>query len=111
VSGLPRKVYLVYDYEEFCGVYSSFSLAKKAVERHLGIVKDFAERQAKSRKLGELAYELRQAAGERTWVYSLLVKEKESGLDLHCRRPIIYECPLDQYDSMTKRMNELAKKQ
>ena len=101
---VERKVYLVYDYEEFCGAFSSLLLAKKAVDEHLGIVKKYASSQAEKLNIGEVEYELRKDEGERTWVYSFLVKSKGNGMDLHCRRPTIFECQLDEYNSMTSRM-------
>ncbi len=103
---MAKKVFLVYDYEEFCGVYSSLLLAKKAVGEHLGLVKKYALSQAEKLDFGDLECELRKEERERTWVYSFSVKAKSNGMDLHCRRPIIYECPVDEYDSVTRRLME-----
>lgn len=107
---MAKKVYLVYDYEEFCGAYSSLLLAKKAVGEHLGLVKDYASEQAQKLNFGEVECELRRDEGERTWIYSFMVKTKGNGMDLHCRRPTIFECPLNEYDSVTRRLMEKRKK-
>jgi hypothetical protein len=106
---LARKVYLVYDFEEFCGAYSSFALARKAVSEHLSHVKKYALQQAKKLEFGDLDFEVTESSGESHWSYSFLAKTKSNGLDLHCRRPTIYECPMDEYDSMTKRLMDRKK--
>ena len=107
---MGKKVYLVYDYEEFCGAFSSLQSAKKAVEEHLEIIRESASAQAKKLNMGDLEYELSEDKGENAWVYSFLVKSRLRGHDIHCRRPTIYKCPLDRYDSVTKRLAAIRKK-
>ncbi len=107
---MQKKVYLVYDYEEFCGAYSSLSIAKKAVKEHLGAVMDLASSQAAKLELGDIALEISEDSGKKRWAFSALFKTKNNGADLHCRRPTIFECPIDEYDSVTKRLLESRRK-
>lgn len=103
---MQKKVYLVYDYEEFCGAFSTLSIAKKAVKRHLAVVRGYAQMQAEKMELGELQLDVTEDSGRKRWSYLATFKTKNDGQDLHCRRPTIFECPMDEYDSMTKRMVE-----
>lgn len=109
-ANVQKKVYLVYDYEEFCGAYSSLSIAKKAVKKHLGAVMDLASSQAAKLELGDLQLEVTEDSGKKRWTYLASFKTASDGQDLHCRRPTIFECPIDEYDSVTKRLLESRRK-
>ncbi|MCX8195062.1 MAG: hypothetical protein N3G22_03080 [Candidatus Micrarchaeota archaeon] len=103
---MPKKIYLVYDYEQFCGAYSSFALAKKAVEQHLDIVLKCAQEQAEKKKMGEIQLEVAEDRGKSHWAYLASFKAVATGREVHCSRPTIFECPLDRYDSVIKRLAE-----
>ena len=98
-----NKIYLVYDFEELCGVFSSLPLAREAAEEHLELVKDYTVKKARQMKFGEVAFEVYRDEGERRWLYALVAKTKHNGADLHRRKVVIYQYNLDQYYSMMKR--------
>ena len=98
-----KKIYLVYDFEELCGVFSSLAGAKAAVAEHLALVKGYTEKKARQMKFGELDFEVWQDEGERRWIYGMVAKTRHDGQDLHRRKVVIYQYNMDQYYSMMKR--------
>ena len=99
-----KKIYLVYDFEELCGVFSSLENARVAVGEHLAHIKNYTEDKAKKLGFGEVAFEVFQDDGERRWIYALLAKTKDNGADLHRRKVVIYEYNMDEYYSSMKRL-------
>ncbi len=99
-----RKIYLVYDFEELCGVFSSLSSAKKAVAEHLSLIRKYTEEKAKKLNFGHVEFEVFEEKGEGRWIFALLAKTKNNGHDLHRRRVVIYEYNLDEYYSSMKRL-------
>lgn len=103
---IQTPIYLVYDFEELCGVFSSLPRAREAAEEHLALVRSYTEKKAKQMKFGEVQFEVYRDDGERRWIYALLAKTKHNGADLHRRKVVIYEYNLDQYYSMMKRFTD-----
>ena len=101
-----KKIYLVYDFEELCGIFSTLENAKKAVGEHLSLVRDYTRQKSRRLGFGEVSFELYQDEGERRWIYALLAKTKDNGGDLHRRKVVIYEYNQDQYYSSMKRLSE-----
>lgn len=97
------KIYLVYDFEELCGVFSSLERAREAVGEHLALVKKYTEKKAKQMNFGEVAFEIFRDEGERRWLYALVAKTKHNNADLHRRKVVIYQYNMDEYYSMMKR--------
>jgi len=99
-----KKIYLVYDFEELCGVFSSLANARAAVAEHLSHIKNYTQAKSKRLGFGEVSFEVYQDDGERRWIYALLAKTKKDGADLHRRKVVIYEYNQDQYYSSMKRL-------
>ncbi len=99
-----KKIYLVYDFEELCGVFSTLPHAKKAVAEHLSLIRKYTEDKSRRLGFGEVAFEVFQDSGERRWIYAMLAKTKANGHDLHRRKVVIYEYNQDQYYSSMKRL-------
>ena len=106
---MQSSIYLVYDFEELCGVFSTLELAKKAVAEHLGLIKHYSKSKAKKMGLGEISFEVYERAANRSWVYALLVKTKKNDQDLHRRKIAIYELRLNEYNSLLKKYVETDK--
>lgn len=103
---MAKKVYLVYDFDELCGVFSSLSAAKKAVALHLSHIKKYTEKKSRQLGFGEVDFEVFEDSLERKWVYSVLAKTREKGEDLHRRRVMICEYNQNEYFSTMKRLAE-----
>lgn len=101
-----KKIYLVYDFEELCGIFSSLANAKLAVAEHLGMIRKYTEDKSRRLGFGEVEFEVFQDAGERRWIYALLAKTKRDNTDLHRRKVVIYEYESDKYYSSMKRLVE-----
>ena len=101
-----KKIYLVYDFEELCGVFSTLPLAKKAVAEHLSHIRKYTEEKSKRLGFGDVAFEVFEDSGERRWIYAMLAKTKRDGSDLHRRKVVIYEYKQDEYYSSMKRLVE-----
>ncbi len=101
-----KKIYLVYDFEELCGVFSTLPLAKKAVAEHLSHIRKYTEDKSRRLGFGEVAFEIFEDEGERRWIYAMLAKTRDNGGDLHRRKVVIYEYRQDQYYSSMKRLSE-----
>lgn len=99
-----KKIYLVYDFEELCGVFSSLALAREAVAEHLMHIRNYTEDRAKRLGFGKVHFEVFQDDGERRWIYALLARTSDNGSDLHRRRVVIYEYNQDEYYSSMKRL-------
>lgn len=99
-----KKIYLVYDFEELCGVFSSLENAREAVAEHLAHIRNYTEQKAKRLGFGEVSFEVFRDDGERRWIYALLAKTKDNGGDLHRRKVVIYEYNMDEYYSSMKRL-------
>ncbi|MCX6773166.1 MAG: hypothetical protein NTV88_05370 [Candidatus Micrarchaeota archaeon] len=107
---MPKKkqnpqtpIYLVYDFEELCGVFSTLPLAREAAEEHLALVKNYTVKKAKQMKFGDVTFEVYRDDGERRWLYAMVAKTKHNNADLHRRKVVIYQYNMDQYYSMMKR--------
>ncbi|MCL6089303.1 MAG: hypothetical protein M1530_04055 [Candidatus Marsarchaeota archaeon] len=98
------KIYLVYDFEELCGVFSSLSNARRAVAEHLALIRKYTEEKSRRLGFGEVTFEVFQDQGERRWIYAMLARTKKDGADLHRRKVVIYEYRQDQYYSSMKRL-------
>ena len=94
-----KKIYLVYDFEELCGVFSSLANARRAVAEHLALVRKYPEEKSRRLGFGEVSFEVFEDAGERRWIYAMLAKTKKDGGDLHRRKVAIYEYNSDEYYS------------
>ena len=103
---MQKRIYLVYDFEELCGVFSSLALAKNAVAEHLAMIRKYTEEKSRRLGFGEVAFEIYEDAGERRWIYGMLARTKKDGGDLHRRRVVIYEYNQDEYYSSVKRLVE-----
>jgi len=104
---MPKtKIYLVYDFEELCGVFSTLPNAKKAVAEHLALIRKYTEEKARKLSFGHVEFEVFEEKGERRWIFALLAKTKNNGHDLHRRRVVIYEYSMDKYYSSMKRLVE-----
>jgi hypothetical protein len=103
---MATKIYLVYDFEELCGVFSSLPLAKKAVAEHLSHIKKYTSEKAQRLGFGEVEFEVFEDAGERRWIFALLAKTSRDKRDLHRRRVAIYQYNQDEYYSSMKRLSE-----
>lgn len=101
-----NKIYLVYDFEELCGVFSSLENARKAVAEHLSFIRRYTEQQSRRLGFGEVTFEVFQDEGERRWIYGMLARTKKDGGDLHRRKVVIYEYNKDEYYSSMKRLVE-----
>ena len=101
-----KKIYLVYDFEELCGVFSTLANAKNAVAEHLALVRKYTEEKSRRLGFGEVSFEVFEDAGERRWIYAMLAKTKRDGGDLHRRKVAIYEYNRDEYYSSMKRLAE-----
>jgi len=101
-----NRIYLVYDFEELCGVFSSLALAKKAVAEHLSLIRTYTEEKSRRLGFGDVDFEVFEDSGERRWIYALLAKTKSNGGDLHRRKVVIYEYKQDEYYSSMKRLVE-----
>ncbi|MEM4634176.1 MAG: hypothetical protein QW275_03415 [Candidatus Anstonellaceae archaeon] len=106
---MPKKIYLVYDFEELCGVFSTFSKAKQAVHEHIFYIKKYTQDKAKKLNLGEADFEIYEDNGERRWIYALVAKSKNNGHDLHMRKIAIYEYEQDKYYSSIKHLVDQKK--
>jgi hypothetical protein len=99
-----RKIYLVYDFEELCGVFSTLALARDAVEEHLMHIRKYTEDRAHKLGFGKVEFEVYRDDGERRWIYALLAKTAHNDADLHRRKVAIYEYNFDEYYSSMKRL-------
>ncbi|MCX8175150.1 MAG: hypothetical protein N3E51_03010 [Candidatus Micrarchaeota archaeon] len=99
-----KRIYLVYDFEELCGVFSSLPLARKAAQEHLALIRKYTEDKAKQMNFGEVEFEVYEDEGERRWLYGLVAKTKKDGADLHRRKVVIYQYEMDKYYSIMKRL-------
>lgn len=102
-------IYLVYDFEELCGVFSSLPRAREAAEEHLSLVRSYTVKKARQMKFGEVNFEVYRDDGERRWLYALVAKTRKDGRDLHRRKVVIYKYNMDQYYSMMKRFSDNGK--
>jgi hypothetical protein len=107
---LAKKIYLVYDFEELCGAFSSLERAKKAVAQHLGLIKHYSKKKAEGMGFGDLDFEVYERSAHKSWIYALLVKTKKDNRDLHRRKIAIYELALDEYNSLIKKFLDKGKK-
>ena len=103
---MATKIYLVYDFEELCGVFSSLALARKAVAEHLSHIKKYTQEKSGRLGFGEVEFEVFEDEGERRWIFALLAKTKSDKRDLHRRRVAIYQYNQDEYYSSMKRLAE-----
>jgi hypothetical protein len=103
-SSSQKKIYLVYDFEELCGVFSSLANAKKAVAEHLSHIRRYTEEKSRRLGFGEVSFEVFEDAGERRWIYAMLARTRDNGGDLHRRKVVIYEYAQDEYYSSMKRL-------
>ena len=103
---MATKIYLVYDFEELCGVFSTLPLAKKAVAEHLSHIKKYTAEKSERLGFGDVEFEVFEDAGERRWIFALLAKTKSDKRDLHRRRVAIYQYNQDEYYSSMKRLAE-----
>ncbi|MCX6771065.1 MAG: hypothetical protein NTX79_03345 [Candidatus Micrarchaeota archaeon] len=103
---MANKIYLVYDFEELCGVFSSLSLARKAVAEHLSHIKKYTQEKSERLGFGDVEFEVFEDQGERRWIFALLAKTKRDKRDLHRRRVAIYQYNQDEYYSSMKRLAE-----
>jgi len=103
---MANKIYLVYDFEELCGVFSSLPLAKKAVAEHLAHIKKYTSEKSQRLGFGEVEFEVFEEAGDRRWIFALLAKTSHDKRDLHRRRVAIYQYNQDEYYSSMKRLAE-----
>jgi len=103
---MANKIYLVYDFEELCGIFSSLPLAKKAVAEHLSHIKKYTTEKAERLGFGGVEFEVFEDAGERRWIFALLAKTSNDKRDLHRRRVAIYQYNQDEYYSSIKRLAE-----
>jgi hypothetical protein len=103
---MATKIYLVYDFEELCGVFSSLALAKKAVAEHLSHIKRYTREKSDRLGFGEVEFEVYEEQGERRWIFALLAKTARDKRDLHRRRVAIYQYNQDEYYSSMKRLAE-----
>ena len=101
---MAKKIYLVYDFEELCGVFSTLPLARKAVAEHLAHIKKYTKEKADRLGFGEVEFEVFEDGGERRWIFALLAKTKRDKRDLHRRRVAIYQYNQDEYYSSMKRL-------
>ena len=108
-SSPQTPIYLVYDFEELCGVFSSLPLAREAAEQHLALVRSYTEKKAKQMKFGDVEFEVYRDDGERRWLYAMVAKTAKDGADLHRRKVVIYQYNMDQYYSMLKRFVDNGK--
>jgi len=99
-----KKIYLVYDFEELCGVFSSLAAAKSAVAEHLSFIRKYTEDKSRRLGFGDVDFEVFEDSGERRWIYAMLAKTKRDGGDLHRRKVVIYEYKQDVYYSSIKRL-------
>ena len=102
-SNSQTPIYLVYDFEELCGIFSSLPRASEAAEEHLALVRSYTEKKARQMKFGEVDFEVYRDDGERRWLYAMVARTKKDGADLHRRKIVIYQYNMDQYYSMMKR--------
>ena len=105
-SNSQTKIYLVYDFEELCGVFSSLPRAREAAEEHLALVRSYTVRKAKQMKFGDVQFEVYRDDGDRRWLYAMVAKTARDGADLHRRKVVIYQYNMDEYYSMMKRFAE-----
>ena len=103
---MATKIYLVYDFEELCGVFSSLALARKAVAEHLAHIKKYTQEKSGRLGFGDVEFEVFEDEGERRWIFALLAKTKSDKRDLHRRRVAIYQYNQDEYYSSMKRLSE-----
>lgn len=103
-ANAAKKIYLVYDFEELCGVFSSLANARKAVGEHLSLIRRYTEEKSRKLGFGEVSFEVFEDSGERRWIYALLAKTARDGGDLHRRKVVIYEYNQDEYYSSMKRI-------
>jgi hypothetical protein len=103
---MTSKIYLVYDFEELCGVFSSLALARRAVAEHLAHIKRYTQEKSGRLGFGEVEFEVYEEHGERRWIFALLAKTARDKRDLHRRRVAIYQYNQDEYYSSMKRLAE-----
>ena len=103
---MATKIYLVYDFEELCGVFTSLPLARKAVAEHLAHIKKYTQEKSARLGFGDVEFEVFEDEGERRWIFALLAKTKSDKRDLHRRRVAIYQYNQDEYYSSIKRLAE-----
>ena len=103
---MATKIYLVYDFEELCGVFSTLSLARKAVAEHLSHIKKYTREKSERLGFGDVEFEVFEDEGERRWIFALLAKTAHDKRDLHRRRVAIYQYNQDEYYSSMKRLAE-----
>ncbi|GEM_PF-1153326 len=101
---MATKIYLVYDFEELCGVFSSLALAKKAVAEHLAHIKRYTKEKSDRLGFGDVEFDVYEEKGERRWIFALLAKTAHDKRDLHRRRVAIYQYNQDEYYSSMKRL-------
>ena len=99
-------IYLVYDFEELCGVFSSLPRAREAAEEHLALVRSYTEKKARQMKFGDVEFEVYMDEGERRWLYAMVARTKHNNADLHRRKVVIYQYNLDEYYSLMKRFTD-----
>lgn len=106
---MATKIYLVYDFEELCGVFSSLPLARRAVAEHLSHIKKYTEEKSARLGFGDVEFEVFEDEGERRWIFALLARTARDKRDLHRRRVAIYQYNQDEYYSSMKRLAEQKK--
>ncbi|MEM4554874.1 MAG: hypothetical protein QXT25_03435 [Candidatus Anstonellaceae archaeon] len=105
MKGKKKRVYLMYDFDELCGVFSSLALAKKAASQHLLHIKNYVQKKASQLGFGEVDFEVFEAKSGEKHIYAVLAKAK-NGKDLHRRKIVICGRQQDSYDSTIKRLAE-----
>ncbi|MFA6214145.1 MAG: hypothetical protein WC717_02600 [Candidatus Micrarchaeia archaeon] len=101
---MAKKIYLVYDFEELCGVFTTLPLARRAVAEHLAHIKKYTKEKAGRLGFGDVEFEVFEDCGERRWIFALLARTRRDRRDLHRRRVAIYQYNQDEYYSSMKRL-------
>jgi hypothetical protein len=97
-----KKIYLLYDFEELCGCFTTLEGAKKAAFEHISYLKQYILETSKRLGFENIEFEIYQDQGERRWLFGLLAKA--NGSDLHRRKIVIFEYLQNQYYSSIKRL-------
>ncbi|MEM4348357.1 MAG: hypothetical protein QXN37_02195 [Candidatus Anstonellaceae archaeon] len=105
MNGKKKMIYLMYDFDELCGVFSSLDLAKKAVDQHLLHIKNYVQRKSLQLGFGEVDFEIFEEKSENKHIYAVLAKAK-NGKDVHRRKIVVFGRQQDTYDSTIKRLSE-----
>jgi hypothetical protein len=96
------SVYLLYDFEELCGVFATRQKAIDAALAHLELLKKYSRQKAKQLSMGEVSFDVLHESDKTRLAWGLMVKSV-GGVPLHSRKISIFERSLDQYHSLLKR--------